>query len=235
MKSGSDLYIVYKHTCPNGKVYIGVTKQKPNARWKNGAGYKYNEHFTNAINKYGWDNITHEILFSNLNAVDAEEMEISLIAKFKSDKKEFGYNNSPGGLGGAIGESGRLKLSLSMKKQYADGVRLRERSVDSRQKTSETLKRRFSAGEIVRVITPEQRVKISVAHSGNKLTDEHKAKINAAAHKKAVVQYNNDGVIAVYDGVRIAGRETGIDYTCIIKVLKGKKHTAGGYLWKYAE
>ena len=34
-------FIVYKHTCPNGKVYIGITCQKPQNRWgKDGNGYK---------------------------------------------------------------------------------------------------------------------------------------------------------------------------------------------------
>lgn len=29
------MYCVYKHTSPNGKVYIGITKKKPNDRWEN--------------------------------------------------------------------------------------------------------------------------------------------------------------------------------------------------------
>ena len=29
-------YIVYKHTSPSNKVYIGITKQKPYKRWKYG-------------------------------------------------------------------------------------------------------------------------------------------------------------------------------------------------------
>ena len=34
-------FCVYKHTCPNGKVYIGITGKKPKHRWgKDGSGYK---------------------------------------------------------------------------------------------------------------------------------------------------------------------------------------------------
>ena len=34
-------YIVYKHTAPNGKVYIGITGFDPEYRWlNNGRGYK---------------------------------------------------------------------------------------------------------------------------------------------------------------------------------------------------
>lgn len=43
------LYCVYKHTAPNGKVYIGITKQKPKYRWGRGSGYRTNEHFTRAM------------------------------------------------------------------------------------------------------------------------------------------------------------------------------------------
>ena len=51
------IYTVYKHITPSGKVYIGITSIKPDKRWNRGKGYKDNIYFSNAINKYGWDNI----------------------------------------------------------------------------------------------------------------------------------------------------------------------------------
>lgn len=32
------MYSVYKHTAPNGKVYIGITGKDPEKRWLNGGG-----------------------------------------------------------------------------------------------------------------------------------------------------------------------------------------------------
>lgn len=90
-------YCVYMHTCPNGKVYIGITKQNPVKRWKGGSGYKDNKHFYAAILLYGWNNIKHEILYDNLKQQDACNMEIELISKYKSNEREFGYNKSTGG------------------------------------------------------------------------------------------------------------------------------------------
>ena len=29
-------YTVYKHISPSGKIYVGITKQKPEYRWNNG-------------------------------------------------------------------------------------------------------------------------------------------------------------------------------------------------------
>lgn len=98
-------YYVYKHTFPNGKVYIGITSLKPEYRWNNGKGYlkktkddKYDQPLiAYAINKYGWDNIEHEILFKGLSKKAAELKEIELISQYKSDNREFGYNLEKGG------------------------------------------------------------------------------------------------------------------------------------------
>ena len=60
-------YTVYCHTNKiNGKRYVGITKQKPETRWNNGKGYS-TQYFKRAIDKYGWEEFTHEILFTNLN------------------------------------------------------------------------------------------------------------------------------------------------------------------------
>lgn len=98
MAEVSNCFCVYKHTTPNGKCYIGITGQNPLKRWQNGNGYK-GQVFYYAIEKYGWDNICHEIISQNLSETEAKKMEIDLIAKYKSNNPEFGYNISSGGNG----------------------------------------------------------------------------------------------------------------------------------------
>lgn len=95
-------YVVYKHTSPSNKVYIGITCQEPEKRWNNGKGYPHNKHFTIAIKKYGWENFTHEILFTNLTKEEACQKEIELIAYYKSNQFKFGYNQTTGGEGGYL-------------------------------------------------------------------------------------------------------------------------------------
>lgn len=110
-------YCVYKHTVPNGKVYIGVTCQDIVRRWKNGHGYKTQPYFHKAIEKYGWENITHEVLYDGLSKEEAESKEIELISQYRSNDKRFGYNVYAGGdLGSAgfdVSVETREKLSIS--------------------------------------------------------------------------------------------------------------------------
>ena len=91
-------YFLYKHTnLINGKVYIGITKQKPKRRWHNGAGYKNNKYFYSAIQKYGWNNFEHKILFEKLDFDEANNKEIQLIKKYDSTNRKKGYNIHTGG------------------------------------------------------------------------------------------------------------------------------------------
>lgn len=112
-------YYVYKHTNKvNGKIYIGITCQKPKQRWQNGKGYKNNKHFWRSIQRYGWNKgFDHEILYSGLSMRQAEVMEVSLIAYYDSTDKTKGYNISPGG--GLRSEETRRKQGESRKGKAA--------------------------------------------------------------------------------------------------------------------
>lgn len=91
-------YTVYAHINKiNGKIYIGVTMQKPESRWANGSGYSYNQHFYRAIKKYGWNNFDHEIIASNITKEEACNFEKILIKALKANNPCFGYNNDEGG------------------------------------------------------------------------------------------------------------------------------------------
>lgn len=119
-------YCVYMHTCPNGKVYIGLTGIKPEYRWDNGHGYK-RQVFGQAIAKYGWKNITHTIIQSGLTLEEANALEAELILKYKSNDGNFGYNIDNGGNGrGSKSQSHRDKIKNSntpMKQKLSKKVR----------------------------------------------------------------------------------------------------------------
>ena len=116
-------YSVYKHTFPNGKVYIGITSQKPKYRWNNGKGYTtknkegkfVQRRIANAIQKYGWNNVKHKILFEDLTKDKAEQKEIELIQEYHSDNIKFGYNIAKGGSCSFFSKEMKLRMSESHK------------------------------------------------------------------------------------------------------------------------
>ena len=90
-------YTVYMHKNKiNGKVYIGTSRQQPiKRRWRQGSTYKECSKFYKDIQKYGFDNFEHIILFENLNQKEAFSKEIELIKKY--DSINNGYNILKGG------------------------------------------------------------------------------------------------------------------------------------------
>ena len=93
-------YIIYMHTSPSNKKYIGITKQEPILRWgKNGERYKRCTSFWRAINKYGWENITHEIIDTAETLEEANQKEQFYISKYETHDSRHGYNCTNGGEG----------------------------------------------------------------------------------------------------------------------------------------
>lgn len=222
-------YVVYKHTSPNGKVYIGITMKKPIYRWNNGKGYIKNKHFYNAILKYGWDNIQHEIISSNLSKEEACKLEQNLIAKCDSTNREKGYNKSIGGESGTLGIKHSPETIEKMKSNRVCT-------------TSWAKGRKFSPEHIEKIrmantgkkLTAETKMKLSKAHKGKETWIKGKTMSNEVRAKKSVA------VICVETNVRYFGmmeaeRQTGVHHNNISKCLNGERQTAGGYHWEYAD
>ena len=88
----SELYLVYKHTDPVGKVYIGITKNLPGSRWNEGTGYEKQKKFYKAIQKYGWIHFQHEIIAAGLTESEARTIEKETIIALCACDEEYGYN-----------------------------------------------------------------------------------------------------------------------------------------------
>lgn len=218
-------FCVYRHTSPSGKVYIGITCQRPEKRWQNGRGYLYshNPHFYNAIQKYGWLSFTHEIICTNLSQGEAERLEVQLIAEHKAADPRHGYNQAYGGChqGRATPET-RRKLSEA--------------------KTGE---KNPNYGKHVFTGTPYKGVGENHHMYGRRGADnprfgmKHTEKAlekmrKNAANARAVLCVETG---TVYPSAEEAGRATGISGNGIAGCCRRKPHynTAGGYQWKYAD
>lgn len=229
-------YCVYKHTVPNGKVYIGITSKNPHRRWANGLGYKGNKHFYNAILKYGWDNIEHEILFAGLTMEEACEKEVSLIAYYKSNNADFGYNLSEGGAtnkGWKQSETTKIKLSEKNRGENNPfhGKRHTEKTKEKMAKNHADIRGErnpnYNNHKLAGANHPNYGKTMSIAQR-KKQSDAH------AHQKKKVVQMNMKGeVVAVYESEKAAEKATGVSQGSINNVCKGKRNFAGGYKWVY--
>ena len=93
-------FVVYRHIAPNGKSYIGITKQDAERRFQNGNGYKTQTAFWRAIKKYGWENFQHEVLEEELTEKEASEKEDYYIRNVFNSFVPNGYNVAEGGATG---------------------------------------------------------------------------------------------------------------------------------------
>lgn len=221
-------YCVYCHTNKvNGKKYVGITSQKPENRWRNGNGYRNNEHFWRAIKKYKWHNFSHEILYTNLTKNEAEKIEIELIKELKTFEKDKGYNIELGGNATkTVAEETKRKISRALKGH--------ECSLETKRKISKANIGKPNANK-GKKMSAETIEKNRLSHIGQKAwnkgrpwSEEEKAKCNG----KSVVCVET-GIF--YKTAHEANKLTGIDFSSICKCRRGKAKTAGGYHWVTAE
>ena len=230
------MYVVYKHTSPSNKVYIGITCQKPKKRWKNGYAYRPHKYFYRAIEKYGWDNFTHEIVAEGLTKEQACQMEMDLIARYKSNNPEYGYNCSIGGESGYNGvhhprsEEFRKHMSeIRMgKPSPRKGIRASE---ETRRKMSESKKGTRHSEETKRKIGEKSKGRIPSEETRRKMSESNKGK---RRNMLKVYQYDKDGTfIKEWDAIVDAARELNLKGTNISRVCRGKLKSTGGFVWKY--
>ena len=105
-------WVVYVHTLKfDGRKYIGQTNDI-HARWKPSA-YKTCTKFYKAIQEYGWENFTHEVLYDNLTLEEANQLEEQLIAQY--DTVNNGFNLDYGGLNHLHSQETKQKMSDTRK------------------------------------------------------------------------------------------------------------------------
>lgn len=206
-------YKVYMHKFPNRKVYIGMTCQEPKKRWNNGKNYIENNYMKNAINKYGWENVEHIILFDNLTKKEAEQKEIELIAKYKSNTAKYGYNIEFGGChNGKTSERTRKKISIANKGKH------------------NSPQTEFKKGHIT-IISEEAKRRLSKERKGKHISIK-------TEFKKGHKPLNARKVICIetqiiYNSIKEASIKNKVDDGHISDVCRKKRKTAGGYHWEY--
>ena len=242
------IYKLYMHTnIFNNKKYIGITRNMPKSRWQNGRGYYRQLLFYRAIQKYGWDNFKHEVIFYNLTKEEAEMFEIELIKYYNTTNVKFGYNIDNGGnCIGKRSDATRQKISESKKSKkfkHSEETKMKISEINKGRPASEKQKRIASelnkgsknyfygksfSGELNgmygKTHTKEVKDKLRKLRTGI-LDDKH-----ASAKKVLCIE---TGI--VYGSISLATKATGISGSNIYRSNKNKNFTAGGFHWKYLE
>ena len=257
------MYKVYKYTSPSNKVYIGITCKNQTARaGKNGIGYRYCPAFWNAISKYGWDNFTYEELATELTEEKAKELEIYYIKKYNSTNPNNGYNISHGGEGYSIYDKEEiLKLwneglgvkeiieTMNCGKEVVQktltnaNIPVTERikrgwDTTEQEETEKKILKLWDSGKAVYEICEELQLKdnsVSYYLTKNKIDGKERIKRSSGRyHIQEVYQYSKNGAfIQKFNSVAEAEKNTGISHCNIVANCKGRRKSAGGFIWSY--
>ena len=218
------MYTVYQHKNKiNGKIYIGITSQKPEDRWgSQGCNYKSSPHFYSAIQKYGWNNFEHNILFTGLTKEQACLKEQELIKEYDLMNREFGYNSTSGGDIFVMNEETKQKISQAMMGNK-NGLG---------HPCSEEKKKKISEAQKGRKFTKEHKQKLSEAAKNRHVpcSEDKKQTLKEKSHKKPVYCEELD---KVFESVQERGRQLGIPATNISKLCNGRGKILKGYHLRY--
>ena len=254
------MWKVYKHTNKlNGKVYIGITGQDVERRWRHGgSGYRKCLLFYRAIEKHGWDNFQHDILYDGLTKEEAESLEQKLIKEYNSNNPINGYNVANGGRVKSVSESTKKKISETIKSNYIKenhpnygkkfseeyrkklsiahiGKQSKENHPNYGKKMSEEQKNKIRNTMKERKIEPTEEIKRKSAKARcGKTNSEYWYKRIREVRSVPVVQMDKEGnILKTFNSITEASNKTGFCVANITKVCKGIRKQACGYKWKY--
>lgn len=159
-------FVIYKHTSPSGKAYIGQTNDYK-ARSRSHKSTQYCKAFSNAIKKYGWDNFKHEILIDGLSKEEANNMEKVLIEQHKTQVPN-GYNLMSGGGSSTHSEETKIKMSLAkLGVKHDDKRRLKKSETNKGRVLSQETKLKISNSLKGHAVSKETKLKLSEKNKGN--------------------------------------------------------------------
>lgn len=99
MSKSNATYFIYKLCFPNGKLYIGMTKDLKNRMrcHKFKCGNIHESILGRALIGTNWSDINKEVIFESSNFEEVCEKEAYYILMYKTQDHNFGYNQASGG------------------------------------------------------------------------------------------------------------------------------------------
>ena len=252
---------IYKITNQiNGKSYIGLTTEdRPTDRYSKHrylarhpemeSAQSQNSYIHKAMNKYGLDNFTFEIIEEvpeNQDLNKREQYWIAFYHTYVKDPQCNGYNLTKGGEG-TVGFS-RSQTIEEREKRKISNKQFFINHPEARKQISERTKQLWQNEEYRKKVTESNR-KFYAEHPdifkgennpfyGKHHTEESLAKIKEASKKrqKKIIQLDKETLeeIQVFDGVKEAEKALGVSHGWLSKAAQQNK-VAYGYRWKFFE
>ena len=250
------MWKVYKRTCPNGRVYIGITSRTLEERMT--GGYMNNREFALAIIEYGKDNIESVVLEEYEDYDTAHERELYYIQQYK----DICYNV----LGNRRGRFAQSSLHNRVSTEYIPPqCTYKDHIIPLTTKpkgwhtcpinvydlngtfictypSAKIAAKELSVnhGDIISCCKgvksdgkPRYQVKGYVFRYAIDKLDKYP---NIPVACKKVEQYTIDGeYIRTFQSLNDAWLHTGTYADSISRTCKGFRESAGGYIWKYAQ
>ena len=203
-------YYLYKITnLLNNKVYIGQSN-KEKERWRQHKYFgrnpeKTGQYIHRAMNKYGIDNFSYEVMAMCLTSEDANETEIILINQYNSRNNDYGYNIAPGGEAAWNRGLPSEQQPMYGKKQsdffkqrmsevhngkkcppHTDEWKLNQSKIMTGRIITDEWKEKIAIANKDKIVSKETKQKISIANKGKILTESHKDKISKSNLGKVI-------------------------------------------------
>ena len=206
-KYSNGFWKVYVHiNRENGKRYVGITSQKPEYRWNYGHAYKRNQHFSAAIDKYGWDSFDHIVLFDHLTEQEAKKKEQDLIALWETRDRSKGYNTTAGG----EGTTGFVP-SNELREKWSEIRTGMKRSDETRAKLAEASRRTYDKS------------RVPLAEAKYKAVDAYTL--------DGVFVKTFDSIIEAASYLNLSNAQR----RHVSDVCNGKRKSTAGLFWQYAQ
>lgn len=227
-------YYLYMHQLKEDPtyVYIGQTCNNPIVRWSGqGNRYKTCPKFWEAIQKYGWDNFEHIILFSNLTKEEVNQKEKEYIEKY--DSINHGFNIAKGGAGGGFlghHHTEETKQSIS-EKNFGENNPFygKHHTEKTKQKLSELASQRVGEKNSFYGKHHSEETKRII---GEKASQRYQRGNNPKAKKVLCIENGK-----IYDCCTDAAEDLGFELSQggkgIARCARGERNTYKGYHWKY--
>lgn len=216
----------------NNKVYIGQSIDL-DGRWsKHKSELNRNIHFNPQLQEdwttYGQISFEFEIL-ELCSEDELDEKEQFYIDKYDSMNHAIGYNLQSGGHYNMVQcEESREKAKASIKDYYKNNPQLKENK-------KEAALKQWSDPEIKAKILGKNNGMYGKHHTEETKEKIRQARLNTVSKKRDLRPVFCIELNKIYENATVAMKALGFKYINILEVCYGKRKTAGGYHWRFAE